>query len=259
MAKDVALRERLHVTALPPCPTCSGVLQADRVLDDLRESRLADGSQRLELTGEVDDEGNAILGEVGPHAEDATIRVWIFTVSCGGCLSIVRVEMDSNGTATPTAPRLVTPASEIARLRERLVRAREDGRLEAELNSLRLSDQFRLLGIPELWREARGVVPAEMRLVVNAGWKEAPPLSPIGTMPATLEREKFRATAHPSLAFASGGGLAMKFYAFLAGTRFRIAGVRRGQLRVVPVEAVPDAYDVPASLCASWSLFGKIE
>ena len=258
MAEDVAVRERLQVTPLPPCPTCSAALQSNRVLDDVREYRLADGSQRLELTGEVDAEGNAILGEVEPHSTDTTIRVWVFTVSCGGCLSSVRVEMDAGGTPTPTGPRLVTPASEIARLRERLVRARDEGRLEAELNSLRLSDQFRLLGIPELWHEARGVIPDEMRLVVNAGWKRAPPVSPIGSVPATLEREKFRATAHPSLAFASGGGLAMQFHAFLAGTRFRILGVRRGLLRVVPVESVPDVYEVP-SLCASWSLFGRIE
>lgn len=243
---------------LPSCPTCSAALLPERILDDARESRLADGSQRLELTGEVDADGSAILGEVGPHASDATIRVWVFTVSCGGCLSIVRAEIPEEGTQAPSDPVVVTRAAEIARTRERLVRARDDGRLEAEINSLRLSDQFRLLGIPELWREARGVIPAEMRLVVNAGWTRTPPLSPLGSVPATLAREKFRATAQASLAFATGGGLVMKFHSFLAGTRFRILGVRRGLLRVSPVESVPDAYEVP-SLCASWSLFGRIE
>jgi hypothetical protein len=224
----------------------------------VREKRLADGSQRLELTGEVDAAGNAILNEIGPDATDAVIRVWVFTLSCASCLSIVRTEMPAEGTQAVAPPFVVMRAPEVVRLRERLVRAREDGRLEAEVNALRLADQFRLLGVPELWREARAAIPEEVRLVVNAGWSLTPPPSPIGEMPTSLAREKFRATAHPSIPFASGGGIVIKFQSFLAGTRFKVLGVRRGLLRVVPVESVPDDYAVPP-LCASWSLVGKPE
>lgn len=212
----------------------------------------------MELTGEIDYDGHAVLARVAPGLDDATVRVWVFDVSCGGCLSVARVELpDREGGAVDPA-RILAPASEIARLRERLARSRDDGRLEAELTAMRLSDQFRLLGIPELWREARSAIPEKVRLVVNAGWRRPATLSPVGTMPVSLGRERFRATAHASYALPSGGGIAMRFHAFLAGTRLKVFGVRRGLLRVAPVDPVPDAYDIPP-LCASWELVGKLD
>lgn len=212
----------------------------------------------MELTGEVDADGHAVLARVAPGLDDATTRVWVFDVSCGGCLCLVRVELPAEGGGDPDPPRVNTPASEIARLRERLARSREDGRLEAELTSMRLSDQFRLLGIPELWREARSAIPEKVRLVVNAGWRRPATLSPAGMMPVSLGRERFRATAHESHTLPGGGGIAIKFHAFLAGTRFKVLGVRRGLLRVAPLDPVPDVYDIP-SLCASWELVGKLD
>lgn len=52
--------------------------------------------------------------------------------------------------------------------------------------------------------------------------------------------------------------IAIKFHAFLAGTRFKVLGVRRGLLRVAPLDPVPDVYDIPP-LCASWELVGKLD
>lgn len=247
-------------SALPSCPTCAGPLTKDRLIGESRETRHADGSQELEITGEVDADGHAILTPVNPSPGDATTRVWVFDVSCAGCLSVLRVEYPDREEAPPLgSPHVVSPASEIARLRERLVRARDDGRLEAELTNLRLSDQFRLLGVPEIWKEAKRAIPEKMRLVVNAGWRRPPSLSPLGLMPVTLGRERFNANVRGKHVLPSGGGIVIEFHAFLAGTRFFIQGVRNGKLRITPIDMIPDAYDLPNILCAAWDLFGKLD
>lgn len=245
---------------LPSCPTCGGALQKERIVGEVRETRHADGAQELEITGEVDADGHAVLAPVAPSSGVATTRVWVFDVSCGGCLSIVRTEFPDGEGSSPLGPAIVrTPASEIVRLRERLVRARDDGRLEAELTSLRLSDQFRLLAVPELWKEARRAIPEKMRLVVNAGWRRPATLSPLGLMPVALWRERFNAVSKPGHKLPSGGGVVIEFHAFLAGTRFFITGVRNGMLRVKPIDDIPDVFDLPYFLTANWDVFGKLD
>lgn len=112
------------------CPHCSTEVDSSRVLaTESKEERVAAGT-------------------------DAEAWFWRWWMSCQACLGTFSVR---NVLAEDDEIRKVSPGSACARLRERLAKASDEGRLDAELREI-LPSEMLVLGIPELFPFVAGAL-----------------------------------------------------------------------------------------------------
>ena len=152
-------------------------------------------------------------------------------IACASCLSISRtIVFDEGQIADP--PEVISPGATAARLRERLVKARADGRLDEEVQSAIASEEMPVLGVPEVFREARdGIGGGFVRLVTEA--QAHSPWFPGIDMPLPTPRWQLQKLGqHLSkheLSLAESEGLGGFLFSgqlrVLRATRFAVAGI----------------------------------
>ena len=122
------------------CPHCSIDVDSSRVLaTESKEERVAAGT-------------------------DAEAWFWRWWMSCQGCLGTFSVR---NVLAEDDEIRKVSSGAACARLRERLAKASDEGRLDAELREV-LPSEMLVLGIPELFPFVIGALGASWKLRLAA-------------------------------------------------------------------------------------------